>query len=974
MAKISTYPTVTPARNDRVIVTDGSNSNATRNATVAEIGRVGNLPVSWRQGSAPARAIVKGDIVEYTIVQQGGDVKQFYLADADINPTSTTISDVAVGVLIRIDGVQGPAGPQGIQGPAGPTGPSGPDITTVPNNPYHYFQQVKNVAAPSPPSGNLPASGFTIPIMPKTNSTGGVLVGRNFSTEFEGSVNLRFSAVSGVRAVLRVTHFAEEGNALTQNIVSDREAYGVTFAGDRSSIDMTQFNSNVILGPTSEGILAVSQVIPIQVDLIIQARQTNNPDQANANVSISELSHTRVGVTFTQLANRAGPQGAIGPAGPQGPPGTLGETQASRIEGFNGSIVNNTTATLTTGDFETNDYDLLEVFCVGERNPQYFSKERIVGATGTNRLEAGLIGTGKVLIFQRETATTFQVYEAEISSSAASNETNNWILTFIKYGGVMGMTGPAGTNGAPGQNGQDGAPGQNGADGTNGQDGAPGQNGTNGQDGAPGQNGADGTNGQDGAPGQIGPAGPVGPVGPIGPAGSGSNPSFQIGATTNESIAVGRLIYWTATIGTAYTKVYLSTVVLPSGTNIAAAVTAGTLLDITETGGSAPEPSTIGWVKAQEFTDSAVITATQFNTAVTTNINQYDIVVAELIVLPESAGQLLDDSQIWLNTSIVEVGSANIKEFPFGYSGAANRVLRLYKDSNGILKIGANIPTGFFLKRIWGLRAVGATGPAGPAGQNGMNGTDGTDGQDGAPGPMGAPGLDGNGSTQYNNVGVGWGHDLNLFIPVDDGFHKYNVFNPTNGPTGVDGSLSLLVFRQGFDLLQVLYDVDATYTRGGRNSYSLNWVRTGGGGARISAPLVRTASGLGTGNVMDTGTVLTYNSGIAGMNISQAFDAIDIELNPTSGTVTESDFYRIPTAWIAGHGNGHHQLLASVVSVGTTQHTYNYENFWFQNASNGMTLRFLSGYSHRHIVTPFSFSTTAISTIFPLPVVRGVNY
>ena len=226
MAKISTYPTVTPARNDRVIVTDGSNSNATRNATVAEIGRVGNLPVSWRQGSAPARAIVKGDIVEYTIVQQGGDVKQFYLADADINPTSTTISDVAVGVLIRIDGVQGPAGPQGIQGPAGPTGPSGPDITTVPNNPYHYFQQVKNVAAPSPPSGNLPASGFTIPIMPKTNSTGGVLVGRNFSTEFEGSVNLRFSAVSGVRAVLRVTHFAEEGNALTQNIVSDREAYG----------------------------------------------------------------------------------------------------------------------------------------------------------------------------------------------------------------------------------------------------------------------------------------------------------------------------------------------------------------------------------------------------------------------------------------------------------------------------------------------------------------------------------------------------------------------------------------------------------------------------------------------------------------------------------------------------------------------------------------------------------------------------
>ena len=67
-----------------------------------------------------------------------------------------------------------------------------------------------------------------------------------------------------------------------------------------------------------------------------------------------------------------------------------------------------------------------------------------MGST-TNRLLAGLIGIGKVLSFQRMSATTFQVYEAEISSSVASNLTNTWRLTFIKFGGGTGPAGPPGT-------------------------------------------------------------------------------------------------------------------------------------------------------------------------------------------------------------------------------------------------------------------------------------------------------------------------------------------------------------------------------------------------------------------------------------------------------------------------------------------------------------------------------------------------
>ena len=131
------------------------------------------------------------------------------------------------------------------------------------------------------------------------------------------------------------------------------------------------------------------------------------------------------------------------------PSGGGGGTPGSSTEGFNGSIFNNTTTTLAAGNFDTDDYDFLEVFCTTETNPQYFTKAVVMGST-TSRLLAGLIGTGKVLSFQRISATTFQVYEAEIASDAPSNETNTWRLTFIKFGGSTGAQGPIGPTGPTG--------------------------------------------------------------------------------------------------------------------------------------------------------------------------------------------------------------------------------------------------------------------------------------------------------------------------------------------------------------------------------------------------------------------------------------------------------------------------------------------------------------------------------------------
>ena len=65
--------------------------------------------------------------------------------------------------------------------------------------------------------------------------------------------------------------------------------------------------------------------------------------------------------------------------------------------------------------------------------------------------------------------------------------------------------------------------------------------------------------------------------------------------------------------------------------------------------------------------------------------------------------------------------------------------------------------------------------------------------------------------------------DLNALIPTTTGQYNYSVSNPTNGPTGIGSPVFVTVNRQGNDLVQVLYDVDSIYVRGGRGSYTTAW-------------------------------------------------------------------------------------------------------------------------------------------------------
>ena len=83
-------------------------------------------------------------------------------------------------------------------------------------------------------------------------------------------------------------------------------------------------------------------------------------------------------------------------------------------------------------------------------------------------------------------------------------------------------------------------------------------------------------------------------------------------------------------------------------------------------------------------------------------------------------------------------------------------------------------------------------------------------------------------SLQFSTAESSWGVDLNLFIPATAGTYRYLVVNPTNGPTGVGGNVVVEVIRYGSnDLIQRILQSNLIHARGGRGSYTTNWVEFG---------------------------------------------------------------------------------------------------------------------------------------------------
>ena len=84
-----------------------------------------------------------------------------------------------------------------------------------------------------------------------------------------------------------------------------------------------------------------------------------------------------------------------------------------------------------------------------------------------------------------------------------------------------------------------------------------------------------------------------------------------------------------------------------------------------------------------------------------------------------------------------------------------------------------------------------------------------------------------------NDYDVAATSDLNALIPTVNGKFRYEINNPTNAPSGVSGQIFVTANRQGQDLVQIIYDTDAIYIRGGRGTYTSSWVNLNDVGLKV---------------------------------------------------------------------------------------------------------------------------------------------
>ena len=84
-----------------------------------------------------------------------------------------------------------------------------------------------------------------------------------------------------------------------------------------------------------------------------------------------------------------------------------------------------------------------------------------------------------------------------------------------------------------------------------------------------------------------------------------------------------------------------------------------------------------------------------------------------------------------------------------------------------------------------------------------------------------------------NDYDVAANSDLNALIPTANGKFRYEINNPTNAPSGVSGQIFVTANRQGQDLVQIIYDTDAIYIRGGRGTYTSSWVNLNDVGLKV---------------------------------------------------------------------------------------------------------------------------------------------
>ena len=174
---------------------------------------------------------------------------------------------------------------------------------------------------------------YRIPIMAKTNATGGVRLNREFETNFYGTMLYKVDRQVGVNFFSEVIHHNSDVNAGPDFSIY-RRVIRPSVLNEASTLDLSEFDSAVQLSQGSE-----TAVIPVSINLVVQASDIQDAAVAPTSglgTRISDIRFVKAAVRFKQdndiigLTGNPGPAGQTGAQGPQGiqgiqgPPGTGG--------------------------------------------------------------------------------------------------------------------------------------------------------------------------------------------------------------------------------------------------------------------------------------------------------------------------------------------------------------------------------------------------------------------------------------------------------------------------------------------------------------------------------------------------------------------------------------------------------------------------------------------------------------------------
>ena len=264
---------------------------------------------------------VDGEVGKGKISRTGGSLSY----SGGTNQSGGNISTVATQAPIIGDGTA--ADPVRLNGTA--------------RNPDHYYQRInitgtrtggriENINFVSGTDNPVnSANHFRISIIPKTNALSGILLNREFLTNFYGTMIYKVDQQVGVNFISEVIHHNTDINNGRPDLFSYRRVLRPSVLNEAGTLNLSEFDSAVVL-PQGDP----NEVVPISINLIVQASDIQNAANVPANnvgVNISNIRFIKAAVRFKQQNDIIGEKGDKGDDGTGGGGGGLTPEQSAAI-------------------------------------------------------------------------------------------------------------------------------------------------------------------------------------------------------------------------------------------------------------------------------------------------------------------------------------------------------------------------------------------------------------------------------------------------------------------------------------------------------------------------------------------------------------------------------------------------------------------------------------------------------------------